>query len=112
MNRKQEQIIERLKTAILLHDGLGQTHVDRYEYKKFEVEEKYNLVFLLTEVGSKTDEGTWASLLCRTRRHILVGKKGGVRLLNAVSYHHGKKHSVHSKKTPQGWFQVIHSLTI
>lgn len=92
MNKIQERTVERLKADILLHDGLGKTHVHGYEYKEFKIEEysfartfpkrrTVTQVFLSTEVGLKGDEKTMASVFGRKRRLIVVGPEGGVRSL-------------------------------
>lgn len=50
-----------------------------YEFKQFEVKETdYGVVWVSTEVGLKGDEGTMASWLARTHRHIGIGKRGGL----------------------------------
>lgn len=108
MNRKQEQIIESLKRDILLHDGLGERFVEGYEYKKFEIEEtNYNTVILFTIVGSKADEGTLAEILCRTRRHIFIAKRGGIKIANVKS----KKNGHTLKNWPRGYWNAVHSVT-
>ena len=80
MTKAQKETIERLRKDILEHDGLGKEYMDDYEYKDFKVTEMPNIgiVFLATVVGSKTDEGTMAAVLCRRRRNIKIGPRGGV----------------------------------
>jgi len=84
MNEKQERAIERLREAILANDG---HHSSDYEYKRFEATESdypgSRLVFLYTVVGRKNDEGTYGELFARTARHIAIGPRGGLHLLNA-----------------------------
>lgn len=106
MTPQQEKVLERLKRDILLHDGLGEKHVDNYEYKRWEVKEdifttfrgkKIFLVFLSSEVGGKRDEGTLASVFCRTRRFLHIGMNGGVKSLV------GRKVSGYHKVLIQGY---------
>lgn len=80
MTAAQQRRVEWLRDEIIRHDGNG----ERYEYKLFDVEERAPLVFVLSEVGLKGDENTMASVFCRTRRHVAIGRCGGMRLLNAV----------------------------
>ncbi len=87
MNAKQVAAIVWLNQEILRHDGL-QSVSDDYEYKMFEVHDTdpaypcSKLVFLRTEVGRMNDENT-AAWLVRTHRHIAIGPRGGVTLLNS-----------------------------
>ncbi len=91
MEKRQQETIEYLRREILLHDGLGKAHVAGYEYKEFEVRESESgLVFVSTVVGRKGDEGTLATLV-RTRRHIAIGPKGGMQLLNGTRRVRGRK---------------------
>ena len=39
MEDRQAKIIDAFKRDILLHDGLGEAHVNGYEYKRFDYEE-------------------------------------------------------------------------
>lgn len=84
MNAVQQTTVDNLRRDILLHDGLGERFVSEYEYKQFEVTETKDTgtVFVYSEVGHKNDEHTLGSVLCRTIRHLAIGHKGGVRLLN------------------------------
>lgn len=96
MNETQKKVIEDLRRDILENDGLGKKHMDGYEYKAFEVKEEMlefrtrapiPWVSLMTEVGAKNDEGTLAAVFCRTRRLIVVGRKGGVKSLFGTDKH-------------------------
>ena len=49
-----------------------------YEIKQWEVEEYKTFVSLVVEVGMIGDENTYASIYCRDRLHVFIGKKGGV----------------------------------
>ena len=82
-------MIERLKEDILSQDGLNSK---KYEYKTFETSPAYKgMIFLYTVVGRKNDQGTMAAVLCRSYRHIVVGKRGKVQSLR------GKKVSGYSR---------------
>ncbi len=84
MNQAQEKSLAWLKIEILRHDGL-QNVSDKYEYKRWDIDESEstNLIFLISEVGLKDDEGTMAEMYARKRRHICIGLKGGLKLINA-----------------------------
>ena len=49
-----------------------------YEIKKWELEEYDTFISLVVEVGMIGDENTYASIYCRDRLHVFIGKKGGV----------------------------------
>ena len=108
MTKQQQRIIDRLKHDILLHDGLGVEHVEHHEYKRFEVRESEtsSLVFVLTEVGRKGDEGTLAAITCRTTRHICIYKRGGTRLLNAKA----KRGNRNLKNGLCGYWKAVHAV--
>ena len=78
----QERALEYLTIQILRHDSCGSP--DRHEFKEWEVTQLRGsrTLHLSTVVGSKTDEGTMAQVFCRTRRHIAIGRRGGLHLLN------------------------------
>jgi len=103
MTAKQRRVVEKLRYDILHHDGLGAQFVENHEYKRFDVEVKHGQVYLLTEVGRKNDEGTAAAILCRTRRHIAIGPRGALKLLNPKREGH---------KPLRGWFEVVHAQTM
>lgn len=112
MTDRQLRTIERLIRDILLHDGLGAKFWREHEFKQLDVTQfkggRY--VYLTTEVGSKTDEGTMASILCRTRRNICIGPRGGVELLNARDMRCKNRHAT-LKRNPRGYWNAIHCLT-
>lgn len=82
LNSKQQAAADRIRERIL-DARYGHTK-DSYEIKRFEIHQRADLqmAFLVVETGLKNDEGTAASILCRDYRHILLGVKGGVELLN------------------------------
>lgn len=108
MTEKQQQVIDRLRRDILLHDGLGSEHVEHHEYKRFEVKESETtpLVFVLSEVGRKGDEGTLAAITARTTRHICIYKGGGVRLLNAKA----RRGNRNLKNGLRGYWKAVHAV--
>jgi len=98
MNKIQEQILNNLKQDILLHDGLGEAHVDGYEYKRWEVTEHHvnrtypkprttTYVYLHAIVGRKDDEVSMAAIFCRNRRLLVIGPRGGVKSLLGKKVH-------------------------
>lgn len=50
----------------------------KYEIKQYEVKEYDCFVSVALEVGMKDDKGTWASIFCRDRVHLFIGKRGGI----------------------------------
>ena len=118
MTKIQQRTIEALRKDILLHDGLGERFVEGYEYKTFEVKASevgeigHKVVYLYTQVGSKTDEHTLGAIFCRTTRHIAIGPEGKCRLLNAARLNAKKeKVSIKSKKLTTGYAKVIYTMT-
>ncbi len=91
LSKDQVDMVQRLANAILESDGLGLAHMAGYEFKTFELTYGYGgRLYLVTEVGGKTDEGTMAAIFCRTRRHIVIGPRGGLESLNGPkSKRHG-----------------------
>lgn len=87
MTRRQAQAVEYLRREIFKHDALGSR--EGYEYKSFEVTrgDGGRLVYVLSVVGLVGDEEN-AARLVRVRRHIAVGVRGGLSLMNAKG---GKK---------------------
>jgi len=82
MTERQKHKVEWLRDRVLEHDG----HGDGYEYKKFELHgfTDSSLVWVISEVGKEGDEDTMASVFCRTMRHIMIGPRGGMTLVNAA----------------------------
>ena len=49
------------------------------EVKEFRVEElECGIVSLIAEVGGVNDSGTYASIYCRERIHVFIGRKGAI----------------------------------
>jgi hypothetical protein len=71
---------QRAKAAQLVACWLS-LHGDptRYEVKKHELTvTEYGNVSLFVVIGMVGDEGTMAQLLCRERRHVFIGRDGGL----------------------------------
>jgi hypothetical protein len=77
------------------------------ESKKFEVKNADGRTFVVLEVGMVGDEGSAASIYCRDYRHVVIGKRGGIELLNPKPTKRTKK----VFKTAGGWFNAVHALT-
>jgi hypothetical protein len=79
-------------------NGRPETH----EFKKFEATlcEHTGYVYVISEYGMIGDEGTMASLLCRDYRHIVIGRSGGLTLLNPKD----------RSTKPRGLFDVTNEL--
>lgn len=85
MSPAQKRMVKFARKQILKNDSHG--YEQDHEYKRFDVKLlDWGKVQILTEVGSKTDEGTMAQFLCRTRRHIFIGRKGGLTLCNPARF--------------------------
>lgn len=78
----QVRAMRRLVERVAEFHG-GRYDPDGHEFKRIEVKVYHGLVFLITEYGMKNDEGTMASVLCRDHRHVMVGERGQLRLMNA-----------------------------
>jgi hypothetical protein len=102
LTAKQAKIVAHIKAEIL-NARYGRT-AGSYEIKRFEVtlpREGSDLAFLIVETGMRNDEGTLASMLCRDRRHVMIGPNGGTELLNA------KKRG---RTINRGLWHVLHNL--
>lgn len=86
MTKAQVAAVEWLQTEIFNHDCYGRP--EKYEYKRFDLDfdPTTGLAFLVTEVGEINDENTVLSVLGRNHRHIVIGRKGGLELLNTGRY--------------------------
>lgn len=88
LNMAQVQEMRRLVARIAEYHSYGDAA--NYEFKRIEVAVRHGSVYLVTEHGMKNDEGTMASVLCRDYRHVAVGERGQLRLLNAKNKKLGK----------------------
>ena len=73
-NSQRNKINMIRKQAVNLHGDFSKN----YEFKQWEIEEYETFVSLVVEVGMIGDENTYASIYCRDRLHVFIGKKGGV----------------------------------
>lgn len=80
MTKSQAKAIEKIKR---LGEDLFYGGKDNYEFKQFEVEEHDTFVYVLVCTGMKNDEGTMASIFCRDRARLFVGKKGGITYIDS-----------------------------
>lgn len=93
MTKQQESAVKYIREEVIRRDfhdwysleasrriSLEQYEADSdYEIKTFEVKETdYGVVWVSVETGMKGDEGTMAAVICRTYRHIGIGKRGGL----------------------------------
>jgi len=88
--------IEWLREAILHHAIRYGTAEEDVEYKAWEVRDSDTGrdVFVYAEVGRAANETSYEMIHCRTRRHIVIGVNGGMRLLNAAKQRNGKARKV------------------
>jgi len=77
MTRHQEAAIAKIRKYIEQNDLFRND--PRYEIKEFEITDEGDFVQLYIVTGLKDDEGTLASVLCRKKRQIFIGKRGGLR---------------------------------
>lgn len=73
MTQLQEKAINRIKRLVE-----SDMYTDNQEIKTWEVTDCDSFVSLVVEYGYKGDEGTLASIICRTRAHLFIGKRGGI----------------------------------
>jgi hypothetical protein len=102
LTAKQAKIVADIR-AVILTSRYGSA-AGSYEIKRFDVtlpREDSDLAFLFVETGMRNDEGTLAAVLCRDRRHIMIGPNGGTELLNAK-----KK----GRTINRGLWHVLHNL--
>ena len=75
MTKAQQNKINMIRN---LAENLHGEYSKNYEIKQWEVEEYETFLSLVVEVGMIGDENTYASIYCRDRLHVFIGKKGGV----------------------------------
>lgn len=99
MTRTQEIAVQKIKKYIEKND-MYRNNPD-YEFKEFKVEvTNYGTVVIYSVTGRKNDEGTMAESFGRNKRHIFIGKRGGLR---SFKYDSDKKKTVELK----GWSDVL-----
>ena len=113
LSSAQKKTLEVLKREIWRHDTYSSQapttwNEGLYEVKRWEVKAASGnnspLVFLYSVIGRRGDEGTYAEVYARNKRHIAIGVRGGCRLLNAAHFVTIKGKTVRkaSKSKPQG----------
>lgn len=98
-NAKQTARIERIKQKLLNTEYRQKHGFPAYELKRFEAYQYGDAapVYMIIEVGMVGDENTLAEAFCRNYRHIVIGKNGGLELLNGKrpSYRYGFHNAVY-----------------
>lgn len=85
MSPAQEKMVAFAKERIFENDSNGYPEI--HEYKRFDVKLlDWGAVQILSEVGSKTDKETMVAIICRTRRQIFIGRRGGLTLCNPARF--------------------------
>lgn len=84
MTKSQEKMIESLKKAILEFDTHGSKELIA-TFKKIEIEDLGYAISFYVVTGFAEDEGTLAEALCRNFRHIMIGKRGGLKIFTQTS---------------------------
>ena len=76
---RQRDSVERIKTRFFERAANG----DKYEIKQLEIKPagEYSFATVVIEVGMIGDEGTAASLLCRTSGHFIIRVGGSIKCL-------------------------------
>lgn len=96
MNKTQERTVERIRHDVM--DAFDLSHgKGEFELKEFRVNECEYFVSVVAEVGMVGDEGSLASIFCRNRVHIYVGKRGA---MTYPCYKNGK----HSRRRFVGYW--------
>lgn len=79
MTKAQEKKLNKVKSMMeeeFMYDK------EKYEIKRFKVNDMEYFVSVVGEVGLKGDEGTLAQVFGRERFHLFIGKKGGITYYN------------------------------
>lgn len=101
MTPRQQKTIDQLKKQIIDSKSCGKPEL--YEFKEITVKESDYFVSFVTEYGRKNDEGTVAAIMCRDRRHFIIGLKGGVKLVGLSA----NMHSSTPPSTVRGVFKCV-----
>lgn len=81
MTNAQENMINRLRTALLNKASLSGRMDVEVKNESIDQRDGSDVVFFSIEVGNKGDEGSMLSVLGRDRRLFMIGKRGGVSLM-------------------------------
>lgn len=76
MTTKQKRAIDYIRRKA--EDTLFYGSPDKYEFKKWEVDDCGSFISLVLEVGMKEDEGTLAAIFCRDRAQLFIRRGGAV----------------------------------
>lgn len=101
---KATKLAEEIRDAVL--EAESRYSEREWEVKEFSIRPLFDdapereIWWVSITVGMVGDEGSLAQSLCRPRRLVQIGKRGGLRLGNA-------KHKTRSR----GWFNVVHGQT-
>ncbi len=83
MTPTQQKLINHFEKN-LVSEIYSEKFAHNYEIKEFEVKKNYGgTQMVVMEVGRIGDEGTAASIFCRDRKIIFIGKRGGVKAYNS-----------------------------
>ena len=95
MTNAQEKALARLKRLAeeCIYDK------EKYEFKRWEVEECGNAIAVVSETGMKNDEGTLAAVFCRDYAFIFIGKRGG-------AWYYNKR----GTKKRFGWYSILQAV--
>lgn len=77
------------------------------EVKQEETKHLGGRTYYVLEVGMVADDGTYAAIFCRDYRHLVVGPRGGVTLLNAKRR---KDTRFNPSTCPKGWWNALWAL--
>ena len=77
MTKQQERKVNMIREQA---ENLHGKHSSEYEIKEWKVEENEFFVSVVVEVGMIGDEGTMASIICRDRLQVFIGKRGGAKI--------------------------------
>lgn len=77
MTKQQEMKVNMIRRQA---ENLHGSHSSDYEIKEWRVEENEFFVSLVVVVGLIGDEGTVASIFCKDRLQVFIGKRGGMKI--------------------------------
>ena len=95
MTKSQEMKVNMIRKQA---ENLHHSYSSDYEIKQWEVEENEYFVSVIVEVGLKNDEDSLASILCRDRLQVFIGKKGGATI------------PVYNSKTKKSYYRPFKSM--
>ena len=99
MTKEQKRTVNRIRRDAEYHFFYSED----YEFKKWEVTENEYFVSVVFVVGMKGDEGTLASIICRDRAQLFIGKRGGVTYPVTKHLKNGEFKSYYKRLDTKGW---------